>query len=151
MLVMWLLMLINVAVSIMTNLRVLKAQLLAIRSFNVDATTTPAWVKYKMFRRLGLYVTAYYLLDLFLFILQWRKLAAPWVPALFRQVLESLTCIAIGVAFRPRPLSAVFEQVQEVVRTLANDLLPQIDTVTVDFASLKGGSTAVLLLATMRM
>ena len=34
----------------------------------------------------------------------------PWLIALLRQSLEMLTAIAIGWAFRPRPLNALFEQ-----------------------------------------
>ena len=62
-LVMWLLMLINVIGSILTNLRYLKAQLLALRSFNIDATTTPAYTKYRMFQSLLASCVLYYILD----------------------------------------------------------------------------------------
>ena len=49
-------MLINVMSSVLTNLRILKAQLLALRTLNVDATTTPAYTKFKMFVSLCRYV-----------------------------------------------------------------------------------------------
>ena len=51
-------MLINVMSSVLTNLRILKAQLLALRTLNIDATTTPAYTKFKMFVSLCRYVRA---------------------------------------------------------------------------------------------
>ena len=52
-----LMMLLYVVSSVVTNLRVLKAQLLVLRSFNVDATTTPAYLKFRMYRALAVYTT----------------------------------------------------------------------------------------------
>ena len=69
MLVTWAVMLVNVVASVVANLRVLKAQLLALRSFNVDATTTPAFTKYRMFRTLLVCTVLYYVADLTLFVL----------------------------------------------------------------------------------
>ena len=146
MLVAWFLMLLNVAGSVTVNLRVLKAQLLALRSFNVDATSTPAFAKYRMFRGLGLAVAAYYVADLALFLVQWRKLVPAATSALLRHVLEALTSVCIGYVFRARPLSPVFEQmgseqVQAIVERLAADLLPQISTVVLDMDALRGEGT----------
>ena len=45
-------MLVHVMAAISTNLRILKAQLLALRRFNIDATTTPVYVKYRSERPL---------------------------------------------------------------------------------------------------
>lgn len=43
--IMFLVMLYAVVMAILTNLRVLKAQLLVLRAFRIDATTTPAYAK----------------------------------------------------------------------------------------------------------
>jgi hypothetical protein len=147
-LVMWLLMLINVIGSILTNLRYLKAQLLALRAFNIDATTTPAYTKYRMFRSLLASCVIYYVLDLSLFIVQYVDLHTPdkilfpnWAVGLSRQILELGTALLIGYAFRARSLNALFHQVQQVAVDLAGDLLPQITTAWVDVDALRGGET----------
>ena len=141
MLVMWSAMLVNVIASILANLRVLKAQLLALRTFNVDATTTPAFTKYRMFVTLLVCTVLYYVMDITIFIFASLKLVPPWASALARQLLEIITAALIGHAFRARPLNAMFEQVQQIAMDLAQDLLPQISTVTVDVAALRGDGT----------
>ena len=141
MLLMWLLMLINVVGSTLTNLRFLKAQLIALRTFNIDATTTPVYTKYLMFRSLLASTAAYYLLDLALFLVAYQRLIPPWASAICRQSLEAGTALLIGRAFRARPLNAMFEQVQQLAVDLAGDLLPQISTVTIDVSALRGDGT----------
>merc|ERR1719152_1109868 len=49
MVIMYIAMLIEIGWSIVNNLRILKAQLLALRALGVDPTTTPAFTKYRMF------------------------------------------------------------------------------------------------------
>ena len=50
---MYLAMLADITFSILANLRILKAQLMALRSFGIDPRSTPAMTKYKMFVRLA--------------------------------------------------------------------------------------------------
>ena len=59
MVIMYVAMLVEISWSIFNNLRILKAQLLALRSLGVDPRTTPAFTKYIMFKRLA-YATALY-------------------------------------------------------------------------------------------
>ena len=64
MVLMYVTMLGDVALSILANLRILKAQLMALRSFGIDPRTTPAHRKYQMFQRLALLTALYVLLEL---------------------------------------------------------------------------------------
>ena len=50
--------------SIKTNLLVLKAQLCALRQFNIDPRSTPAYTKYCMFRRLAWLAAGYVLVEM---------------------------------------------------------------------------------------
>jgi hypothetical protein len=132
-LVVWSAMLVNVVSSNLTNLRILKSQLLALRTFNLDATTTPAYTKYRMFSSLLLYTAFYYVADLALFVVATRQGLAPrWLTTLLRQLLELTTAFLIGYAFRARPLNVMFEQVESEAVEVARDLLPSLTTVTVD-------------------
>ena len=54
----------DISLSIFANLRILKAQLLALRSFGIDPRTTPAHRKYVMFVRLAKYTALYVLGEL---------------------------------------------------------------------------------------
>lgn len=112
-LVMWTTLLMIIFSSVLTNLRVLKAQLLALRAFNIDATTTPAYTKYQMFQVLLLSTAAYFACDIALFVLvNTASSHGVWFwHALWRQLLELGTTVAIGYAFRARPFSVLFEQV----------------------------------------
>ena len=141
MMTMWLAMLINIMSATITNLRVLKAQLLAIRSFNVDATTTPAFTKYQMYRSLLWCTAAYFLFDSIVFTLAVVDVGKPYVLAGCRQSLELITTFAIGYTFRARPFNVMFEHVQQLAVDLAQEMLPQLDTVTIDIAALRGNDT----------
>ena len=83
----------------------------------------------------------YYITDVALFVVGSLRLLPPWATAIARQLLELSTALLIGYAFRARPLSAIFEQVQQIAMDLAKDLLPEISTVTVDVAALRGDGT----------
>ena len=61
-------MLFNVMTAILTNLRVLKAQLIALSVFNIDATTTPAYTKYRMFTHVFWASALYFGADICLFV-----------------------------------------------------------------------------------
>jgi hypothetical protein len=134
-------MLICVVGSILTNLRVLKAQLLAMRSFNVDATTTPAYTKYRMFGWLLLYASVYFVATTALLISDVFAPHTPWANTLARQALEMVTSVLIGVAFRARPFNVLFEQSHQLAVNLADEILPSIQTVTIDVDALRGSST----------
>ena len=138
---MWTCMLYLLLSSILTNLRVLKAQLIALRSFNVDATTTPAYTKYRMFRALIVYASLYMAVDLGLYVAYTQRLLTPVSGTAARQGLELIAALAIGHAFRARPLNVMFEEVQQLAVELAQDLLPQLSTVTIDVAALRGDGT----------
>lgn len=58
-----------------------------------------------------------------------------------RQLLELSAAVLIGHTFRARHLNALFQQVQAMALELAEELLPQITTVTVDAAALRGSGT----------
>ena len=103
--------------SILTNLRVLKAQLLALRALNIDATTTPVYVKYRMFAWLLVYTTLYFLANLAIQITNVASPHAPWSAALTSQILEFLAAASIGAVFRPRPFNVLFEQVSAMIVT----------------------------------
>ena len=64
MVLMYVAMLCDISLSIWANLRILKAQLVALRSFGIDPRTTPAHRKYLMFTRLAKLTAAYVLLEL---------------------------------------------------------------------------------------
>ena len=66
-------------------------QLLVLRSFNIDATTTPAFIKYRMFAALSLYVTTYFLCMIALLIVDTAAAPhglTPWAATFCRQALE---------------------------------------------------------------
>ena len=136
-----LMMLAYVVSSVVTNLRVLKAQLLVLRSFNIDATTTPAFIKYHMFVALAFYTTAYFLVMIGLIVAQTISPQTPWFATLLRQLLELITCALIGYVFRPKPLNVIFEQMHQLAATLADEMLPDITTLTIDVNELRGEDT----------
>ena len=112
MLVVWVVVLVGVLSAVLTNLRVLKAQLLALRSFNIDATTTPVYTKYRMYQKLLVYTTLYYTADLGLYALASARVGPAWATVLARQVMEASTALLIGYAFRARPFNVLFEHVR---------------------------------------
>ena len=132
------LMLLYVLSSSLTNMRILKAQLLALRRLRIDATTTPAYVKYRMFGSLFVYATLYFLLSASLSIAHSISPHEPWILALLSQLLELAAVCAIGTVFRPRPFNVLFEQAHQLAAVLAEELLPGISTVTIDVAELRG-------------
>jgi len=142
-LLMWFILLHIILSSALTNLRIIKAQLLALRTFNIDATTTPAYTKYRMFWVLLLSTTVYLTLDVILFIIAHGADGEDaWLShSLGRQSLELSTTLAIGYAFRARPFGVLFEQVQQLAVDLAAEMLPQLSTVTIDVAELRGDGT----------
>ena len=142
-LLVWFGLLVVVLSAVITNLRVLKAQLLALRSFNIDATTTPAFTKYSMFAWLLVFASIYFGLDITLFALAAANVGGQaWLwHALCRQILELALTISIGWIFRARPFNVLFEQVQQLVRDVAGDMLPQLSTVNIDVAALRGDGT----------
>ena len=133
-----LVMLYAVVAAIVTNLRVLKAQLLIVHAFGIDATTTPAYAKYHMFWALLYPSTIFFLSDMTLNLLEALDVGAPWLLTLLRQSLELVTTALFGWLFRPRHFNALFEQVQELVQQAAAEVLPQFATVTVDVEVLRG-------------
>ena len=60
----YLILCLEVSLSVQRNLRILKAQLFAARRFNIDPRSTPAWHKYQMYRRLTCLATGYVLVEL---------------------------------------------------------------------------------------
>ncbi len=109
--IMFLVMLCSVVSAIVTNLRVLKAQLLVVRAFHIDATTTPAYTKYVMFWALLCASVAFFAADITLNVLAALTGYWPWLLSLLRQALELITAVIIGWHFRARPFNALFEQV----------------------------------------
>ena len=140
-LIMYSAMLLNVMLSILTNLRILKAQLLALRYLNIDATTTPAYTKYRMFVVLCRCASAYFLLDVGLFVVDVLLPAPPWLMLALRQLLELTAAWSIGYAFRARPFNVMFQQVQQLALDLAEQFLPQVTTVELNVAELRGDGT----------
>lgn len=106
-------MLVNVVFSIYTNLRILKSQLLAMSSLNIDPLTTPAYSKYLMFKWLAVATAAYVLMELVIHTSTHVTNAPLWVFLMLHQLMELVCVVAIGVTFRARPFSTMFQQVQE--------------------------------------
>ena len=78
-----------------------------------QATTTPAYTKYRMFRALLYCASLYFVLDATIFFaLATNHHVQQWVSAASRLALELVATLAIGSAFRARPLNALFEHVQ---------------------------------------
>jgi hypothetical protein len=132
MVIMYLVMLIDIAVSIYSNLRVLKAQLLVLRSFGIDPSTTPVHRKYIMFVRLAKGIAVYTLLEIALHTSFPRQAdESYWLFVALHSLMEILVAVVIGYTFRAQPLNVHFQQVQQVAAELAEQLLPSITTVEV--------------------
>jgi hypothetical protein len=109
----YVLMFLNIVLSIHTNLRILKSQLLAMHSLNIEPLTTPAYAKYVMFQRLALATFAYVALELALRIGSALTAAPNWAFFLAHQLIEFSVAAYIGLTFRARPLHYVFQQLQD--------------------------------------
>merc|ERR1719231_872044 len=97
MVLMYLAMLGDVVLSIFANLRILKAQLMALRSFGIDPCTTPAHRKYIMFLRLAKFTALYVLLELTIHTaFTGRSEECFWLFVLLHQLMELF--IAVGSA-----------------------------------------------------
>merc|ERR1719473_1835044 len=132
MVLMYLAMLSDISLSIFANLRILKAQLMALRSFGIDPCTTPAHRKYIMFLRLAKFTALYVLLELTIHTaFTGRSEEWFWLFVLLHQLMELFIAVGIGYTFRAQPFNVLFQQVQQVATELADQLLPSITTVEI--------------------
>mmetsp|Transcript_388 Transcript_388/g.980 ORF Transcript_388/g.980 Transcript_388/m.980 type:complete len:390 (-) Transcript_388:194-1363(-) len=137
-LVAYMCMLVNVVFSIYTNLRILKSQLLAMSSLNIDPLTTPAYAKYKMFKWLAVATAAYVIMEVVIHTSTFVTSAPLWVFLMMHQMMELSCVVAIGLTFRARPFNTMFQQVQEFGLQLAEQLLPSVTTVSINTLELSG-------------
>ncbi|KAJ1628090.1 hypothetical protein T492DRAFT_162757 [Pavlovales sp. CCMP2436] len=136
-LIAYVIMFVNIIFSIFTNMRILKAQLLAMGLLSIDPATTPAYAKYLMFQRLALATAAYVCLELLIHLS--TSLAKDsngngvplWIFSLLHQSMELGCAIYIGLTFRARQLSFVFQQMQDFGLQLAEQLLPSVTSVSI--------------------
>lgn len=112
MIVLYLVILIDIAASIFANLRVLKAQLIALRCFGIDPSTTPVHHKYVMFVRLAVLTVLYAGLKLTLLVVFSSQAdGRHWIFVALHSLLDLLVAVAVGYTFRARPLNVHFQQV----------------------------------------
>ena len=140
MVIMYVAMLVEISWSIFNNLRILKAQLLALRSLGVDPRTTPAFTKYIMFKRLAYATALYAVLEL---VIHWtfsggRFEEQYWLFIALHQTMELIVAASIGLTFRAQPFNILFQQVQQVAAELADQMLPSITTIEVKSEVLQG-------------
>jgi hypothetical protein len=109
----YIVMLANAAVATWTNLRILKAQLLAMAQYNINPLSTPAYVKYVMFQRLAMATGAYVVMELLIHITLSVVRTEVYVFLLCHQLMELSVACYIGIQFRARPLSYVFQNLQQ--------------------------------------
>merc|ERR1719321_888397 len=129
----------DVCFSTLSNLRILKAQLLALRSFGVDPRSTPVHRKYRMFVQLAKFTALYTLLEAVIHIsFTGRHDDMYWLFILLHQLMELTIAVGIGSTFRAQPFNVLFQQVQQVATELADQLLPSITTVEVKPEVLNG-------------
>lgn len=128
----YMVMLTNAAMSTWTNMRILKSQLLAMAALNINPLTTPAYAKYVMFRRLAFATAAYVAMELLIHTLTSVLDSPVFVFLLCHQLMELVVVTYIGVQFRARPLSAVFQQMQQFSLQLAEQLLPSVTTISLN-------------------
>ena len=133
MVVMYIAMLVEVSWSILNNLRILKAQTLALRALGVDPLTTPAITKYRMFVRVAWATLAYALGEIAIHTAfsDGRFDNMHWLFLALHQLMEVVIASAIGYAFRAQPFNILFEQVQQVAAELADQMLPAITTIEI--------------------
>merc|ERR1719502_364663 len=110
---MYLAMLVEISWSIVNNLRVLKAQLLALRALGVELTIHTVFGN-------GAYSDLY------------------WLFLACHQLMELVVAIIIGYTFRAQPFNVLFQQVQQVAAELADQMLPSITTIEVKPDMLQG-------------
>lgn len=130
MVIMYLVMLVNIWLSINDNLRILKAQMFAIQSFGIDPRTTPVYTKYWMFRRLKVFTAMYVVFETAVHSI-FSATGVFWVFVLLHQLFELFIALSIGYTFRAQPFNVMFQQVQQVATELAEQMLPSITTVEV--------------------
>merc|ERR1719456_1535736 len=99
MVIMYLVMLANIWLSINDNLRILKAQMLAIHSFGIDPRTTPVYTKYWMFRRLKVFTALYVVFETVIHA-TFSATGVFWVFTLLHQLMELFIALSIGYTFR---------------------------------------------------
>ena len=120
----------DVATSIYSNLRILKAQMLALRAFGVDPIDTPVHVKYRMFVRLSYITLLFVILELSIHrVFTGQPTELYWLFVLLHQLMELVVAVGIGHTFRAQPFNVLFQQVQRVAAELAEQLMPSITTV----------------------
>ena len=120
----------DVATSIYSNLRILKAQMLALRAFGVDPIDTPVHVKYRMFVRLSYITLVFVILELSIHrVFTGQPTELYWLFVLLHQLMELVVAVGIGHTFRAQPFNVLFQQVQRVAAELAEQLMPSITTV----------------------
>lgn len=137
---MYIAMIVDIALSIMANLRILKAQLLALRSLGVDPCTTPAYTKYKMFMRLAVLTAFYACCEVTVHVCFTTTGLSKrfWLFTLVHQLVELTIAFCIGYTFRAQPFNVLFTQVQQVAEELADQMLPTITTVEIKPDDLTG-------------
>jgi len=144
MVIMYLAMLADISFAIVANLRILKAQLIALRSLGVDPITTPAYTKYMMFWKLAGFTAVYTMSEL---AIHWgftgRYDDYYWLFILLHQLMELTIAIGIGYTFRAQPFNILFHQVQQVAQEIADQLLPTITTVEIKPGILSGGNNLI--------
>mmetsp|Transcript_20194 Transcript_20194/g.59567 ORF Transcript_20194/g.59567 Transcript_20194/m.59567 type:complete len:400 (-) Transcript_20194:360-1559(-) len=137
-LIAYVVMLVNVVFSIYTNLRILKSQLLAMSTLNIDPLSTPAYAKYLMFKRLALATAAYVIMELTIHISTTLLRSRLWIFLMLHQLMELLCVGYIGITFRARPFATVFQQMQDFGLQLAEQLLPSVTTISINALELSG-------------
>jgi len=141
MVAMYLAVLADVACSILANLRILKAQLLALRSFGIDPRSTPVHRKYLMFIRLARFTFLFVVLETSIHTaFTGHHDSFYWLFVLLHQLMELVIAVGIGYTFRAQPFNVLFQQVQQVATELADQMLPTITTVEVKDEEIDGSN-----------
>ena len=116
--------------SIVTNLRVLAAQLLAAQRLGIDPSASPAFVKFRMFYWL-LGIAALFFGGRIAVSLTHVAQAAPWASTFAIQSLELMTAFGIGMIFWPRSFDVPATLAHQLHAALAHALVPQLRVATV--------------------
>jgi len=141
MVIMYMAMLTDIATSILANLRILKAQLLALYAFGIDPLSTPVYKKYRMFVNLARFTLLFVVLEAAIHAaFTSRDDEAYWLFILLHQLMELVIAIGIGWTFRAQPFNVMFQQVQQVATELADQLLPTITTVEIRANEINGAN-----------
>jgi len=135
MIIMYTVMLFEIATSIWANLRILKGQLVALQEMlpSEQLQSTPVFKKYRMFVGLSVAVALYAYLEIMIHSLLGEAEHADDFALfiLLHQVMELLVAIIIGYHFRSRPFHIHTAQVAAVAAELADQMLPSITTIEV--------------------